>query len=187
MEYILTTSRIGLRRWRASDHQPFSEMNHQMSVMRYFPALLSPEDSRLAIQRFNQHLDETGYTYFAAEERVTGRWIGFVGLLNRKYPIDCSASVDLGWRLIPDVWGHGLAVEAARACIQYAADLGIQELVAVASHRNQPSIRVMEKLGMARGGEFEHPAIPKASLLNPCVYYLTSSQSCENRPLEARP
>lgn len=187
MVYTLTTSRIGLRRWKDSDQKPFAWMNRQMSVMRHFPAFLSPEDSLLAMQRFNEHLDQTGYTYFAAEERTTGRWIGFVGLMNRQYPIDCRATVDLGWRLIPDVWGQGLAVEAARACISFASELGIPELMAVASHRNQPSIRVMQKLGMARGGEFEHPAIPKASLLNPCVYYLTDSKSRENGPMEARP
>ena len=43
--YILTTPRLGLRNWLPSDETPFIEMCQDREVMRYFPSLLSAEES----------------------------------------------------------------------------------------------------------------------------------------------
>ena len=39
--YVIVTERLGLRRWYDSDLEPFSKMNLDADVMKYFPKLLT--------------------------------------------------------------------------------------------------------------------------------------------------
>ena len=58
---------------------------------------------------------------------------------------------DIGYRLHPDYWGKGLATEAARATLRYGFEtLALDEVIALVLPGNAASIRVLEKLGMAR-------------------------------------
>lgn len=181
--FRLTTQRLILRPWCSEDLKPFIEMNRHPEVMRFFPTTISEEASAKAVDRFGEQFQEQGFCYFAAESRDSGQFLGFIGLMPIHYDMPSCAEVDLGWRLIPSAWGQGLATEGARACIHYAFDkLQIPRLAAVAPQLNKPSIGVMEKLGMRKGGQFEHPAIPADSPLNPCVYYeITSSPTPHDR------
>jgi RimJ/RimL family protein N-acetyltransferase len=68
----------------------------------------------------------------------------------------------------------GLATEGARAVIDYAFDeLKLPSVVAVTTVTNQPSRRVMEKLGMRYRPEldFEHPRVPDGHPFRPHVLY----------------
>jgi RimJ/RimL family protein N-acetyltransferase len=57
--------------------------------------------------------------------------------------------VELGYELHPDVWGSGLATEAASATIEVAlGTLGLERVVAVVNAGNHRSIRVLEKAGL---------------------------------------
>ena len=44
------------------------------------------------------------------------------------YPFKELPFYEIGWRLIPEVWGNGLATEGAEAVMKYARDKGIKEL-----------------------------------------------------------
>jgi RimJ/RimL family protein N-acetyltransferase len=66
--YIITTSRLGLRRWRDSDIKPFSEMNCDPDVMKFFPKMLSEEESVEMIQRINQHFEKNNFSLFAVDK-----------------------------------------------------------------------------------------------------------------------
>jgi len=73
------------------------------------------------------------------------RFIGFTGL---KY-LDDLDEVDVGYRLVREYWGRGLATEATRPTIDYGFEkLGLKRIIAAALPENVGSIRVMEKLGM---------------------------------------
>jgi RimJ/RimL family protein N-acetyltransferase len=62
--------------------------------------------------------------------------------------------LDLGYALLPEWWGQGLAREAARACVAYAqTTLGVQGLLAIITPSNAPSIRLVEDLGFLSQGE----------------------------------
>jgi len=86
-------------------------------------------------------------------------------------------TVEVGWRLAFDAWGHGYAIEAARAAAGYAfAPLRLPELVSYTAAINVRSRRVMEKLGMARrdpGAPFDflHPRLAEVDPLRPHVTY----------------
>jgi RimJ/RimL family protein N-acetyltransferase len=40
--YILSTERLGLRKWTAADEEPFARMNQDPAVMEFFPRPLTP-------------------------------------------------------------------------------------------------------------------------------------------------
>ena len=95
---------------------------------------------------FEFHLD--GFERFAVELKETGRVIGFCGI---KYLPEIELP-EVGYRYLKAYWGRGIGTEAAHACVGFAReDLGIEKLVALIIPENIASIRVAEKLGMAKG------------------------------------
>jgi RimJ/RimL family protein N-acetyltransferase len=74
---------------------------------------------------------------------------------------DEPAGVQLLYLLGSPWWGRGLATEAARAVLVIAFDhLRLPEVLATVKRTNVPSQRVLDKLGFARGEEFEHDGEP---------------------------
>jgi len=66
----------------------------------------------------------------------------------------------MGWRLRRDAWGQGYAIEAARACLDWAwSNLKADRIVAITVPANRASWSVMERLGMIRRPDldFAHP------------------------------
>lgn len=77
--------------------------------------------------------------------KETEESIGMCGLIRRASLED----VDIGYAFLPEYWGKGYAVEAARAVREYARDaVGLKRLVAITDPANDRSIRVLEKIGM---------------------------------------
>lgn len=97
----------------------------------------------------------------AVERLSDGELLGFTGLHRVTFSGGLEGQVEILWRLRHDAWGQGYATEAARACVAFAAKLGIPELVAFAFVGNERSRRVMQKIGMECVGEFNHPALPE--------------------------
>jgi len=60
---------------------------------------------------------------------------------------------EIGWALSPAHQGHGYATEAVRALLRVCfQDLGLRRVVANAFLANEPSWRLMERVGMRREG-----------------------------------
>lgn len=60
-----------------------------------------------------------------------------------------GAEAELGWLIAPEHQGMGLATEAGRLLVNLCfGPLGVRRVVASTFEANQPSWRVMEKLGM---------------------------------------
>jgi RimJ/RimL family protein N-acetyltransferase len=161
----LETARLILRPWRESDRALFAAMNVDPDVMAYFPALMTLEESDAALARFQAAYDRDGFGFFAAEMRDTGGFAGVIGAQTMRdaVPNLPQPAVEIGWRLPREVQGKGLATEGARATVDFAFNtLGLAEVVAVTALGNQPSRRVMEKLGMTHRPDldFDHPRVP---------------------------
>ena len=59
------------------------------------------------------------------------------------------SNLELGWRLHRSAWGKGYATEAAKAVMAHGTStLGIKRIVGITSAENQPSIKVLEKIGL---------------------------------------
>ncbi|MBV9593018.1 MAG: GNAT family N-acetyltransferase, partial [Actinobacteria bacterium] len=82
--------------------------------------------------------------------------------------------VEIGWRLVPNAWGRGLASRSARSALDFAfGPAGLDEVVAMTSVQNTPSERVMQRIGMHRdpADDFDHPRVPAGHPLRRHVLY----------------
>ena len=170
-KYIFQSSRLGFRTWDLSDLDKLARTNADAEVMRYFPATQSREQSREFILKMQQHHAVHGFCYFAVVELESDEFVGFIGACHQDFEAPFTPCVDLGWRLLPEFWGKGYAQEGANAVLVFLEKFDLNEVYAVAPSANVPSIKVMERIGMTRRGEFRHPALVDSPDLVDCVYY----------------
>jgi RimJ/RimL family protein N-acetyltransferase len=81
--------------------------------------------------------------------------------------------IEIGYRYRRAVWGRGIATEAAEPLVALAlADPATTAVVGCARIDNRGSIRVLEKLGLARAGEAVLPGVPEpvVKLARPCAH-----------------
>jgi RimJ/RimL family protein N-acetyltransferase len=163
----IRTERLVLRAWRDSDRAPFAAMNADPVVMEHFPATLTREQSDAYVDRIEAHFERYGYGLWVVE--ADGVFVGHTGLRWTE-GLPFSPCLEVGWRLVQPAWGHGYATEAARA----ALEVGLAQTASVVSFTavtNVRSWRVMERLGMRREYEFDHPRVPDDSpLKRHCLY-----------------
>ncbi len=145
--FRLETERLFLRAWRDDDLDALAALNGDPEVMRYITGGVprTREQAEVGLRRQQQNQRELGYSFWAVEERATGRVIGLNGI----QPLLDTGEVEIGWWLARDKWGQGFASEAARRAAAFAFDeAGLQRLVAIAMHENGASLAIMAKLGM---------------------------------------
>ncbi|WP_433183812.1 GNAT family N-acetyltransferase [Actinoallomurus sp. CA-150999] len=168
----LRTDRLVLRRWRASDLEPWAAMNADPEVREHLGDPLTREQSDASAARFQAELDQRGFGFWAVEVRATGEFIGFTGLDQVEADMPFTG-VEIGWRLARPAWGHGYASEAARAVLAHGFDaLELPEILAVTTATNVRSQAVMRRLGMTRdpADDFDDPTAPEGPL-RPSVLY----------------
>ena len=179
---MLQTQRLILRDWQQSDIEPFAQMNADAEVMKYFPAILSRQESDALVERIENHHQVHGFGLWAVEERWTGVFIGFIGLSVPKFQAHFTPTVEVGWRLTRKFWGQGYATEGAKRAISYGFyDLGLTEIVAFTAKSNLRSIAVMKRLGMTHqeADDFDHPVLPSGHPLQRHVLYrLNRNKNC---------
>jgi RimJ/RimL family protein N-acetyltransferase len=147
--------------WRDTDRAPFAALNADPEVMRFVgegrPLTRAASDELLAA--IAVHWDEHGFGLWCAAPREDPRaCLGFIGLAVPSFLPEVLPAVEVGWRLARAAWGRGLATEGGRAALAHAFDtLALASVVSIIDPRNARSIRVAEKLGMARGADRLHP------------------------------
>lgn len=170
--YIITTARLGLRRWLPGDTGLFAAMNADPEVMRYFPKMLNRSQTEGFISRIEEHFDRHGYGLYAVEELESGCFAGFIGFQWARFEADFTPCVEIGWRLERSRWGRGYASEGARECLRHGFEtLGFAEVFSFTSNNNQRSIAVMERIGLTYRKHFMHPGLPPGHRLREHVLY----------------
>lgn len=169
---MIETPRLILRQWKPADLAPFAALNGDPEVMRFFPAPLTREESDALIARFREGIAKRGWGFWAVEAKESGEFVGCVGLHPQPDRFAFSPCTEIGWRLAKAFWHQGLAHEAATACLAFAMnELHLDELVSFTSIHNLPSEQLMQRLGMEKRGEFDHPALPAEHRLSRHVLY----------------
>lgn len=175
MVVYIETERLKLRDWEDSDLLPFQKMNANPQVRRDFPSLLSYRRSELDMKKMDQIIKDYGIGLFSVELKETNEWLGFIGLNyipeDSEYPFKELPLYEIGWRLIPEVWGNGIATEGAEAVLRFAKEKGITKVYSFTAETNLPSRKVMEKIGMTFLDHFEFPNLSKYHPLKRHVRY----------------
>jgi RimJ/RimL family protein N-acetyltransferase len=174
----LRTARLLLRRWRASDREPFAALNADPEVMRHFPSRLSAAESDAFIDRVEAAFGLHGYGLWAVER--DRQFIGFVGLNWTPFTAHFTPALEVGWRLARSAWGHGFATEAAMAARDFAfAEAEVNELVSFTTAANTRSQAVMRRIGLTHDadGDFDHPNLPSGHpMLRHVLYRLPAER-----------
>ena len=168
----IETHRLVLRPWLESDLEPFINMNSDPKVMRFFPKTLEPAQTEQFYKEIVQEFSEYGYGLYAAEEKESEKFMGFIGFHQAKFEVDFCPCVEIGWRLDKKYWGRGYATEGAEACLEHGfANLNLDKIYSFTSNINYASQRVMQKIGMTFERYFDHSKIPVGNPLRPHVCY----------------
>ena len=181
-ETYLETERLILRQWTQADRVPYRAYCADPIVRRFYPSTLTTSETDAMIDRMAAGISRDGYGFFVAERKSDSAMIGHVGIspMQDYLALKGNPRLEVGWLLGKEFWGQGYAPEAARACLDYAWDhLKADEVVAFTAVVNEPSRRVMEKIGMKRDpqGDFEHPKVPQGSPLRAHMLYRVAAPS----------
>jgi RimJ/RimL family protein N-acetyltransferase len=166
-----------MRRWQASDREPFAAMNADPAVMAHFPAALDRAASDAFVDRIKAGFEANGFGLWALERIDTGEFIGFTGLNVPRFQAPFLPGVEIGWRLCRPAWGHGFATEAARQALRVGfGQYRLAEIVSFTAVGNAASQAVMRRLGMRTdpAEDFDHPAVPSGHPVRRHVLYRLS-------------
>jgi RimJ/RimL family protein N-acetyltransferase len=149
----METPRLWLRPFDDDDSdEAYHVLEGHPDVWRYDPGFARTREQRAAlIHRYATQNALDGPGTLAVIHKESGALLGYVGLQLYLLPTEplSTPEVELYYKLGRAYWGQGYAYEACRAMIRFAFDkLRLARLVTVTHRDNQPSIRLMERLGM---------------------------------------
>jgi len=176
--YIFKSKRLGFRTWLQSDLEPFYNMCNDADVMKYFPAFSEYEKCKNFIPKMNETFAKNKFCLFAVDVLQEQKFIGYIGFGKVNFKADFTPCIEIGWRLQKQYWNKGFATEGALACLNYSFNkLNINKIYSFTSKLNKASEKVMQKIGMQKIGEFNHPKIDKNHKLSLHVLYVIEKES----------
>ncbi|NTU72268.1 MAG: GNAT family N-acetyltransferase [Coriobacteriia bacterium] len=154
---IIQTERLNLRTWTSRDRAAFALIAHEPEVVRWLnrgePLPADQIDGFIARQVGSQR--ERGWCRWAVElrETVPEDPTGIVGFCG--FGCNLAPEVELGWTLLPQLWGRGLATEAGRAALKYGFEtIGFAQVFSAILPENAASRAVADKCGLVLDGVF---------------------------------
>ncbi len=145
--FQLETDRLLLRPWQPSDRAAFTALTYDPEVMRYVHGGMPYSEDEVDewLTRQARQLKEHNVCMGAMIEKASGRLVGIAGT----QPLGTTGELEIGWWLASDVWGRGYATEAGGAAMRHVLEtLGHPRVVAIIDPGNEPSKRVVGRLGM---------------------------------------
>lgn len=154
---VLETERMTLRWFEESDAAFVLELLNDPAWIANIGErnVRTLDDARSYIaEKLVASYHQNGFGLWAMQRRSDDALLGMCGLLKR----DNLPTLDVGYALAPAYRRQGYAKEAVLACLTYARDvLATPRVLAIVAPHNQPSIRLLESVGMVRqtGSPFE--------------------------------
>ncbi len=162
---ILETDRLLLREFLPTDIDALATVISDPETMRFYPEPLDREGVESWIERNLRRYQDDGHGLWAMVLKSSGEVIGDCGLTRQA--VDGVDEIEIGYHVRRDLWGRGLAPEAAEACRDYGFErLHAQRLISLIRPENLPSRRVAEKVGLTLWKEVMWRDLPH------CVYVI---------------
>jgi RimJ/RimL family protein N-acetyltransferase len=172
----ITTERLVLRAHRPDDLDDLVRFHSDPEVVRYVPWPV--RDRAATAETLQVKLDQTvleehgQWLVLAVELRSTGTVIGEVLL---KWASDRQG--ELGFAFARDHHGQGYAAEAAGAILRLAFDdFGFHRVTAVVVEGNDPSVRLLGRLGFRQEARFVDGTFFKGAWVTQLVFALLEDE-----------
>lgn len=139
----ITTPRLLLTPFEPSDWAFFRSLREDRDIMRFMASIASEKETRrvFAARLTAQHT-------FVMRAHDDDTPLGDIGL---QVSTQFREEADIGYTVIPQAQGRGIASEALRAVCDYAFNLvGVKAVNAYVLADNVGSVRVLEKTGFVR-------------------------------------
>ena len=147
MRIILQTPRLILREFGPEDVEALAKVICDPETMKYYPVAFDRSATVQWIERNGRRYQTDGFGLWGTVLKQTGELIGDCGLTRQD--LNGTSEIEIGYHIRRDLWGQGLATEAARACQDYGfANLKTERLISLIRPENLASRRVAEKNGM---------------------------------------
>jgi RimJ/RimL family protein N-acetyltransferase len=147
---ILETERVTLRCFDESDAAFVLELLNDPAWLANIGDrnVRTLEEARTWIeQKLVASYRQNAFGLWAMQRRDDDALLGMCGLLQR----DALPELDVGYALAPAFRGLGYAREAVQGCLAYArSHLGRRRVFALVAPHNQPSIRLLQAVGMLK-------------------------------------
>lgn len=164
--YFLTSQRLGFRCWTPADFPLARELWSDAEVTRFFGGPFSDDEVSRKLATEVERMQVHGFQYWPihwlpqGDGGEHGEHVGCCGL--RPYRPE-EGIPELGFHLRPKFWGRGLAVEGARAVIQFAFETTDAKGLSAGHHPdNVNSKKVLERLGFRYTHDEYFPALGMA-------------------------
>lgn len=140
----LRTERLLMRGWRNDDFDAFAGFCADEETARYVGGAVDREEAWRRMAAMIGHWSLRGYGFWALQDLQGGGFAGYCGLW---FP-EGWPEPEIGWGLLRDFHGRGLALEAAERSRAYAYDtLGWTTAVSCVALENSASRKLAERLG----------------------------------------
>lgn len=140
------TPRLRLRELTPDDLPFVARMLGDPAVMRYYPRMLTMDESRTWLTRQRTRYERDGHGLWLVEDRASGAPRGQVGLAIQV--VDDTPEPEVGWLIHHPFWRQGLASEAAAAVRDLAFAWGHDHVISLIRPENAPSQGVARRIGM---------------------------------------
>jgi RimJ/RimL family protein N-acetyltransferase len=145
--HFLETTRLWMRQMTNDDITGLLTVFGDVEAMRFYSAAFGRQQMQEWVNWNQRNYINCGYGLWALLLRNTGELIGDCGLVNQE--VDGVLEIEIGYHVRRDLWGQGLATEAALACRDYGFNvLDHRRLISLIHPQNIASRRVAEKVGM---------------------------------------
>jgi RimJ/RimL family protein N-acetyltransferase len=143
----LQTSRLILRSFRDEDVDAMAELFANPDFMRFSLGVFIERKQTVAFIERVMGWDRLGVpSQFAVVPRGESAIIGYCGFYHHA---EVPGELEIGYRLHPDHWNHGLITEAVGAVRDHGfRDRKLPRVISLIHTENRPSRRVAEKNGM---------------------------------------
>lgn len=159
-ELCLQSERLLVRRFAEPDRATGLAHERDRGIMRWIrdPQPVAESEQRLAQALLPWSGKDGEWLLLAVAPRT--RPEAMLGIVCCRVTVAAHETMEVGYRLGADVHRRGYGLEAVRRLVAFLFDeIGVRKLVALCVAENEPSWRLLEKLGMRREGhlrEYTH-------------------------------
>lgn len=151
--------RLYATRLTEADLPVLRRMHRDERIMATLGGVRTDEETRACLERNLAHWTEHGFGIWILRDPASEEVVGEAGL--RHLTVDGVVEVELAYAIFPELWGRGLATDAARACVTIGRDwLGLHSVVALTLPWHLASQRVLRKAALIQEREVTHAGAP---------------------------